>query len=301
ELAKNVDIWNAASLNTLRMINGDIKGDGTETSFRARTTGGTVVGRDITSTDPKTYNKSTFKKEQSAVSPWKINDIADSQDAMARIEHDGARYAAEVGAEIAKDLMNYHVQTGLSCLAGSIQAVAASVYTDASDISLDTLFNMLQTRGDQKGMIKTILMDSRTATVYDISRVAQNVFQESGIIVYGGSPGTLGRNIIVVDDDVFAKNTLVSGSGFLMGLAENACQVKNSTTVPVLTQLERTLENFPLTTTGEGNSEVMVQGMQYSGAANTTDLSVLRNSTSWTKGYVQDKAFGFCGATIVIP
>jgi hypothetical protein len=300
-LAKNLAVFNAAGGNTIRLVNGDIIGNGTESSFRSRTTGGTIVGRDVTSSAAKTYNKSLFNKMVSAVSPWQVNDIADSKDALDRIQQDQAKYASELGQELADDLTDYYLQVTFGCLAGAIQAVPNLVTTPATDITFDVIADMLQTLGDQKKKIKTIFMDSRTANVYLKARVAANVFQEAGITVYGGDPGTLGKTVISVDDDVFSKGQLQTGKGFIFGLAENAVVSKTMTSVPMNTELDRTVDNIPLATTGEGDIEVMIDGIAYSGAANNTTLSVFQTSTNWGKAYAQDKALPFCGSLLTLP
>ncbi len=300
-LAKNLAVFNAAGGNTIRLINGDIIGNGTESSFRSRTSGGTIVGRDVTSSADKTYNKSLFNKMVSAVSPWKVNDIGDSKDALDRIQQDQAKYASELGQELADDLTDRYLQVTFGCLAGAIQAVPALVTTPATDITFDVLADMLQTQGDQKKKIKTIFMDSRTANVYLKARVAANIFQEAGITVYGGDPGTLGKTVISIDDDVFAKGELQVGKGFIFGLAENAVVTKTMTSVPMLTELDRTKENIPLVTTGEGDIEVMIDGIAYTGAINTIDLSVFQTSSNWSKAFVQDKALPFCGSLLTLP
>jgi hypothetical protein len=300
-LAKNLAIFNAAGGNTIRLVNGDIIGNGTESSFRSRTTGGTVVGRDVTSVAAKTYNKSLFNKMVSAVSPWKVNDIADSKDALDRIQQDQAKYASELGQELADDLTDYYLQITFGCVAGALQAVTSLVTLPTTDITFDVIADMLQAIGDQKKKIKTLFMDSRTANVYLKARVAANIYQEAGITVYGGDPGTLGRPVIVVDDDVFAKNTLQAGKGFIFGLAENAVVAKTMTSVPMSTELDRTVENIPLATTGEGDIEVMVDGMAYGGAINNTTLSVFQAAASWSKAYAQDKALPFVGSLLTLP
>jgi len=297
-LAKNLAVFNAGGGNTIRLINGDIIGNGTEASFRSRTTGGTIVGRDVTAAGAKTYKKSTFKKMVSAVSPWKVADIGDSKDALARIQQDQAKYATELGQEMADDMMNYYLGVSFGCVAGAIQAITSLVTTPATDITFDVIADMLQTQGDQKKKIKTIFMDSRASNVYMKSRVAANIYQEAGITVYGGDPGTLGRPVVVVDDSVFEKSTLQTDKGFIFGLAENAVVTKSMTSVPIATELDRTLENIPLATTGEGDVEVMIDGMVYGGAANNTDLSVFQAAASWSKGFAQDKALPFCGSLL---
>lgn len=280
--AQITETFNSATRNAVTLIDGDTQGEGTEESFMAIPTSvsSTVAKRDLTSAAAKSYNASKFDQIKSFVFAGEVNNIGDSASALSRIKKLD-QYARNLGAQIAKDQLIQAQDIFVSAFVGAIEE-STNKHPAAGDLTFDDIVDASTVVGDQSSNLSTLMMDARTFNTYSKNRVAENIYNESGITVYGGTPGTYGYDVLVFDNQYFAKDAITTDKGWCLLVGAGAVELKVDTTVSIVSELNRDLDNIPLTTTGEYTIECMVNGMKYGGADNPA-FSVMQDAASWTR------------------
>ncbi|WP_425267880.1 major capsid protein [Enterobacter hormaechei] len=119
-----------------------------------------------------------------------------------------------IGVDVADATLEGYVKYGLKALTAAIGANADMVVT--ADIETDgkkTLTRGLRKYGDKFNRVVLFVMHS--ATYFDIvdEAIANKIYEEAGVVVYGGQPGTLGKPVLVTDTmDADAILGLVAGA-----------------------------------------------------------------------------------------
>ncbi|MFW7194436.1 major capsid protein [Enterobacter sp. BNK-29] len=195
----NLAIFNASSNGAILLDNELIEGDFRKRAFYK--VGGSIESRDTNSTD-KVTGKKIGAGESVSVSKHRGN--------MARMKppkrHSNAAAALStnspevIGVDVADATLEGYVKYGLKALTAAIGANTDMVVT--ADIETDgkkTLTRGLRKYGDKFNRVALFVMHS--ATYFDIvdEAIANKIYEEAGVVVYGGQPGTLGKPVLVTD------------------------------------------------------------------------------------------------------
>jgi hypothetical protein len=117
-------------------------------------------------------------------------------------------------------------------------------------------------------------------------QVSDKVTNISDVIVYGGSPGTLGRPVIVTDSPYLVNyQTVTSGPAgdnyIVLGLTEDAVVMNQSEEESILSDVLLGKENIIMQYQGEYAYNIRVKGFSFGNTANPTAAN-LGTKGNWT-------------------
>lgn len=208
----NLAIFNASSNGAILLDNELIEGDFRKRAFYK--VGGSIESRDVNSTEKVTGKKIGAGEAVSVKAPWKYGPYETTEEAFKRRGRSVDEFSEVIGTDVADATLEGYVKYGLKALTAAIGANADMVVT--ADIETDgkkTLTRGLRKYGDKFNRVVLFVMHS--ATYFDIvdEAIANKIYEEAGVVVYGGQPGTLGKPVLVTDTmDADAILGLVAGA-----------------------------------------------------------------------------------------
>src|SRR5690606_18741891 len=105
-----------------------------------------------------------------------------------------------IGQDMADAVLDYYIQAAFASLGAAIGSNAAMVATGpfATDHK-KVLTKGMRKFGDRFNRIALFAMDS--AAYFDLvdDAIGQKIYEEAGSVVYGGTPGTMGKPVLVSD------------------------------------------------------------------------------------------------------
>jgi hypothetical protein len=299
ELAQNVDIFNVASKNTVRLVTNDMIGEYNKESFFDRVSN-LVARRDTTSVSTATDIAMTQGELVGVKVNRKIGPVAQTLDAWEKIGMTGPdamkEMSFQLGRQIAEEIAHDMVETSIRCAESALSGETNNTY-DATGQTTTTmtathLINGLKKFGDMASKILCWIMHSKQYFDLMAQAVSDKIYEEAGVVVYGGSPGTMGRPVVVTDADALNiganSNT---GTYQCLGLVENGVVVTESESKRLVDEIVTGLENLAFRIQGEYAYNVNLKGFAWdtsNGGANPTDAS-LRDNTNWDKQYSDAK------------
>ncbi len=196
--AGQLAIFNASSNGAIMLDNELIEGDFRKRAFYK--VGGSIESRDVNSTEKVTGKKIGAGEAVSVKAPWKYGPYETTEEAFKRRGRSVDEFSEVIGTDVADATLEGYVKYGLKALTAAIGANADMVVT--ADIETDgkkTLTRGLRKYGDKFNRVVLFVMHS--ATYFDIvdEAIANKIYEEAGVVVYGGQPGTLGKPVLVTD------------------------------------------------------------------------------------------------------
>lgn len=276
----NLEVFNASSANAIRLINEMVVGDYSAASFYK--IGGSIAHRDVNSTAAVTADKIAMDEMVGVKTPWKYGPYATTHEAFKRRGKSQSEFSLLIGQDMADATTEGHIGYALGSLEAAIRSNAAMV-TEA-DLALEgkkVLTKGLRTLGDKFASVAIWVMDS--ATYLDIvdQAIDNKVFEEAGVVIYGGVPGTLGKPVLVTDK---------CPADTIFGLQEGAVTVKESQAPETRAYPIDGAENISTGYRGEGAANIEILGYSWKDkAVDNPTLAQLSVSTNWLKYATSDK------------
>lgn len=282
-LQDNLDVFNAASQGTILLDNQLIEGDMRKRAFYK--IGGTLAHRNVNSTAAVTASKIAASEMIGVKSPWKYGPYETTEEAFKRRARSTEEFSMLIGQDVADAEMSFYIDAAFAALTGAINSNAAMVAsgpTIASD-GKKVLTNGMRRFGDRFERIGMFAMDS--STFFDIvdQAITNKVYEEAGLVIYGGMPGTMGKPILVSD-----KVPLNS----IFGLQTGAVTITESQLPGMRSYNVDTQENLAIGFRAEGTFNVDVLGYSWketTGGINP-NLAALGSAANWTKYATSNKA-----------
>lgn len=287
-LQQNTQVFNGASGGAIRLVTQSLKGDFEKQSFMKRVTGGTIAHRDILSTASVTHNK---MEQGELISPKinrRIGPNSNTLDQWKKIDEDPQMFSFFYGRQVAEDVvadwLNTAILAGVTCM----ETEADMVYdaTGLTDNKLQTVYlvRALKKLGDKANRVRAWVMHS--TTYYDLveSQIQDKITNVADAVIYGGTPGTLNRPVIVTDSPALVETDGVS-SGVdaykVLGLTDEALVVTQSEDQEIMSDIELGLENIVMTVQGEYAFNTRVKGFSYTGVTVNPDDATLGTGSNW--------------------
>jgi hypothetical protein len=132
------------------------------------------------------------------------------------------------------------------------------------------------------------------------NQITDKVTGIADVVVYGGSPGTLGRVVYVTDSPelVIADGVSLGVDSYrVLGLTEDALTLNQSEDMTVVTETVTGLENLGVRLQGEYAFTARIKGFSYVGVANPTD-AILKTGASWD--FVMDDIKAGPGCMLIV-
>ena len=287
-LQRNVNIFNAASGNTISMSSEMSQGDFEKESFFKNNS--YIYHRDPTSVSDQT---AVGLSMDDATSP-KINKgylVESTLDSFKKLGEDDREMSFVLGQQLGLQIMDQYMSSALSALVGGfgVAAVSADLRHDASSgaISSAHLNTAISKMGDAGSRVTMLVMHSKP--YYDLigDQIAEKLLEVTAFNLFQGTPATFGRPVLVVDAPALwtgGSSTASSADDVYhtFGLVQGALNIKESEDKSSLGEVVGGKHNLIARVQGEYAYNTRMKGMDYTGAANPAD-SVLATSSNWAK------------------
>lgn len=287
-IVQNINAFNSASQNALRLINENVKGHYEYESFIQFKD--IVSRRDISSTSSAS-DLSLSQEEFIAVKLNRIlGPVAQTLDAWKKIDEDPEVMSFILGQKAAEQKTKDYLHSLLLAVEAAIDGQSDLKFDatgeDTKTLTHSHLVSGMAKMGDQGQKIVAWVMHSKPYWDLVGQAITDKITNVSDTVIYGGSPGTLGRPVIVTDDSALKNdNGSLAATYNVLGLVEGAGTVKESEPDNVAFKLITGLNNLVYRYQGEYAFNVGVKGFQWDtsdGGENPSD-SDLGSSSNWDK------------------
>jgi len=280
-----LDVFNAASGGAIVLRNELLEGDLTQRAFY--TVPGGLEHRDVNSTSDPGTKKLGADEMVGVKTPWKYGPYAATEEAFKRRARSPEEFSQIIGQHMADATLEYFIQAAFAALDAAIGGNSAMVATGswATDHK-KVLTKGMRRFGDRFNRIAIFGMDS--STYFDLvdDAITEKIYEETGFVIYGGLPGTMGKPVLVSD-------TIPANSIF--GLQAGAVQIIESQAPGVRSYPINDQENLAIGYRAEGTFNVELLGYSWNNngspaAPANPNLGQIGTGANWRKYAQSDKA-----------
>jgi uncharacterized protein YjdB len=284
-----IAVFNANSQGALILRSEAIEGDFTKDAFY--TVPGSLGHRDVNSVGPVTPQKLGADEMVGVKSPWKYGPYQTTEEAFKRRARSVEEFYQIIGQHMADATLDYMIQAAFAALGAAIGANAAMVTSGsfATDHK-KVLTKGMRKFGDRFGRIAMFGMDS--SAYFDLvdDAIDQKIYEEAGLVIYGGTPGTMGKPVLV--SDKIPEDTI-------FGLQAGAVSIVESQAPGFRSYDVNDQENLAIGYRAEGAFNVDLLGYSWDvdgspPAPANPNLSQLGSGANWRKYADSDKATAGC-------
>lgn len=276
----NLDVFNAASNGAIILDNELIDGDFRKRAFYQ--VGGSIQFRDVNSTDKVEGKKIGAGEAVGVKAPWGYGPYETTEEAFKRRGRDVSEFSEVVGYDAAdatlEGYISYAVQALVAAIGGNNDMqVSADITTDGKK----TLTRGLRKFGDKFNRVSLFVMHS--ATYFDIvdQAIENKLYEEAGVVVYGGQPGTLGKPVLVTDR---------CPADVILGLVPNAVKITESQAPGFRSYPINDQTNLAIGYRAEGTVNIDLLGYSWATKAGANpDLSKIGTKANWSKHFKENK------------
>src|SRR5690554_3424254 len=187
-----LDVFNASSGGAIVLRNENIEGDLRKRAFYK--IGGSLEHRNVNATTGVTGKKIGADEMVGVKTPWKYGPYETTEEAFKRRARSVEEFSELVGQDMADAVLEYYIAAAFASLNASIGANASMVATGDWDADgKKVLTKGLRTFGDRFSRVALFAMDSEQYFNLVDQAIDNKVYEEAGVVVYGGQPGTMGR------------------------------------------------------------------------------------------------------------
>ena len=276
-----LEVFNASSGGALILRNELIEGDLRKRSFYK--IGGTLGHRNVNSDAAVTGIKIGADEAVGVKTPWKYGPYETTEEAFKRRARSPEEFSMLVGQDMADAALDYYIQTAFASLGAAIGANANMVASGSFAVDhKKVLTKGMRKFGDRFNRIALFAMDS--ATYFDLvdDAIDQTIYEEAGVVIYGGSPGTMGKPVLVSDKVTEER---------IFGLQVGAVSVTESQAPGVRSYPVNNQENLAIGYRAEGAFNVDIMGYSWKDTAGVNpNLAALGAGANWRKHATSDKA-----------
>lgn len=287
---QNSNVFNMASSNAIRLVPRMLKGEyDKESFFKAMET--LVSRRDPTSTSDADVQKLEQGELLGVKLNRKIGPAQQTMDAFKKIQVDPREFSFILGQQAGEEALRDYVDTGALAVSTAIQSMSPTMIVDKSgesdpNLSAQYLINAMAKMGDRAQRIRAWVMHSKPWFDLMEGQVSDKVTNISDVVIYGGSPGTLGRPVIVTDSPYLVNyQTVTSGPDgdnyIVLGLTEDAVVMNQSEEESVLSDILLGKENIIMQYQGEYAYNIRVKGFAYQNGGVNPNAAALGATANW--------------------
>ena len=280
-----LDVFNASSNGAMVLRSEAIEGDFDRSTFYQ--VPGEVEHRDVNSTAPVVPQKIGSDEKVGVKTPWKYGPYSTTEEAFKRRNRSPEEFSQLIGQHMADATIDYMIAAAFAALLAAIGTNADMMTTGswATDHK-KVLTRGMRKFGDRFNRIALFAMDS---TVYfDLvdDAITEKIWEEAGVVIYGGQPGTMGKPVLVSDK---------IPEDYIFGLQAGAVEIVESQAPGFRSYEINDQENLSIGYRAEGAFNVDVLGYSWdvdgspAAPANPT-LAELGSGANWTKVADSNKA-----------
>lgn len=281
-LAQVVDVFNGSSAGAIRLVSRRSRGNHELQSFFQRVSG--LIAHRNNSVDTAVADKKLTQGE--VVNPKvnrRIGPVKAAIDAFTKIGADPESFSFLLGQQTAEDVLQDYLQTITTSMVAALGSVAALKHDATDGVLAATDLNEGQFKlGDRASRIRAWLMHSGALKGLINQQIGDKMESVAGVIVYGGSPATMGRPVIVTDAPALTYSD--GGTRYrTLGLVDMAGEVIESEGRTVMSQQVLGEENLSVRIQGEYAFNVSVKGFAFNKAEINPNEATYGAGANWTQ------------------
>lgn len=282
--------FNAGSNNCIQLVQNESVGHFMKESFYKQISG-LIAHRDVTSVAavsslPMTHDELVNVKVNKRIGPVEM-----TYDAFKKVGEDTREFSFQLGKQIAEEKAKNFINTAILAVETAISG-QASVIHDATSAGINNVTTVsprnlnagLKKFGDFAPQIQMWVMHS--STYFDLvdEAIASNVYDVGGIAIKAGTPGTLGRPVLVIDAPALTDaNGSLADTYNILGLVPGAVTVSESEDQDLISLPVAGKANLTYIIQGEYAYNVGIKGFKWdvaNGSSNPSDAT-LGTSSNW--------------------
>lgn len=280
-----LEVFNQNSAGAINLRSDAISGDFTRSAIYK--IGGKIEHRDVNSTASVEEQKIGTDESIGVKVPWKYGPYSATEEAFKRRGRSVDEFYQLVGKDAADAVLAGFIEHAFVSLDAAISSnpdmvASGSFATDHKKV----LTKGLRKLGDRRDRIVVFAMDSTAYSDLVDDAIDQKIFEETGVVIYGGLPGTMGKPVLVSDKIPANK---------IFGLQAGAIEVVESQAPGFRSYEENGKENLSIGYRAEGTFNLKMLGYSWNtnGAtpapANPT-LAQLGSGSNWYKYALDNKS-----------
>lgn len=280
-----LEVFNQNSAGAINLRSDAISGDFTRSAIYK--IGGKIEHRDVNSTASVEEQKIGTDESIGVKVPWKYGPYSATEEAFKRRGRSVDEFYQLVGKDAADAVLAGFIEHAFVSLDAAISSnpdmvATGSFATDHKKV----LTKGLRKLGDRRDRIVVFAMDSTAYSDLVDDAIDQKIFEETGVVIYGGLPGTMGKPVLVSDKIPANK---------IFGLQAGAIEVVESQAPGFRSYEENGKENLSIGYRAEGTFNLKILGYSWNtnGAtpapANPT-LAQLGSGANWYKYALDNKS-----------
>lgn len=278
-------VFNQNSAGSMILRSEAIQGNFDKSAFY--TVPGAVAHRNVNSDAAVVAQKLGADEAVNVKTPWKYGPYATTEEAFKRRERNPEEFYMLLGQHMADATLDYMISAAFASLEAAVGGNSAMVATAnwATD-GKKVLTKGMRKFGDRFGRIGIFAMDS--ASYFDMvdNAIDEKIFEEAGVVIYGGTPGTMGKPVLV--SDKVPANTI-------FGLQPGAVEIVESQAPGFRSYEINDQENLAIGYRAEGAFNVELLGYSWNvdgspAAPANPNLTQLGTAANWRKHAQSDKA-----------
>lgn len=297
-LQQNVQVFNENSAGGIRLVTQALRGNFERQSFMSE------IQNIIQDRDPTNMAALTplDMAQDELISP-KVNrtigPVGKTLDTWKKIDEDPQMMSLLFGQQTAPAILRDWLHTLLVSGTTAMGTEAGMVYDVINNANLTdkTLKGAYLIRGqnllgDKSQRLSAFVMHSgaHADLMIEQSDKANVIDQIGSTILYGGSPATLGKPVVVTDDEaLIVRNPAGDGSQpdqyKVLGLTEDALVATQSEDETIMSDVPLLTGNLRMIIQGEYAFNVGVKGFAYTDTAASPDLAALGTAGNWDYRY----------------
>lgn len=277
----NLSVFNENSRGAIGLNSEMVEGDLKLKAFYKL--GGSIASRNINSVAAVSGTKIGMDEQVSVKAPWKYGPYETTEEAFKRRGKSPEEFSMLIGEDMGDAVLDGWVDYALAALEGAIGSNPEMIVTgDLATEGKKVLTKGLRTMGDNFGAVGIWVGDS--SSYFDVvdESIDNKIYEEAGVVVYGGTPGTLGKPFLVTDKCPANK---------IFGLQAGAVLVTESQAPGVRSYNIDSQENLAVGYRGEGVVNVEVMGYSWKTKTNTNpSVDAIGTASNWKKVATDNKA-----------
>ncbi len=288
---QNVQAFNGASQNCIILESDQLQGDYEKSTFFEALDEDAIDRRDPNSTADVDSTDITQGEHVSVNLHRRVGPIDKTLAAWYDIAQTPEQLSIRVGQMVGDLKAKKMLNTSLLAVVNALLSQAGLVYdatqvTGGETLALANMVKGMALMGDAYSRLACWVMHSKPFFDLVGGQVGDKMDSVAGVIVYGGSPATMGKPVIVSDSSSLVElNGSATDEYYTLGLVPGAVRMKDFNSTPAVSDVITGKQNLIGRIQGEATWNVGVKGMAWNtqtGGANPVDAA-LGNSSNWSK------------------
>lgn len=293
-VSQALNVFNAASAGTIRLSSKSHQGNyAKEALFQMISN--LISRRNPESTSAVDYVKPTQAELIGVKTKGRIGPIKFTEDEIRAIEMSYDEFSFILGQQIgqakAQDLVNMAIAAVEAALQGQNDLNFSALSLSVKTLKTIYLSNAMAKMGDRGQTIAAWVMHSKQ--YYDLvgDQIADKLTGMTDRIVYGGTPATLGRPVVISDDPALVNDVASTDTYQVLGLVPGAVSVEESEQSMMAHNIVTGEENLSHVLQGEYAATLKIKGMKWNtGSGAAPSNAAIATHTNWVKvaGSIKD-------------